>query len=65
MTGKNTLNGWDALMSYDQTVINQMLQQRGKAMGILDPIVIERQYRGGYLKHLLFVAILILTSTSR
>jgi hypothetical protein len=35
MTGKDTLNGWDVLVSYNEAQVNKLLDKRAQALQAL------------------------------
>lgn len=40
MEGKNTLHGWDVLVSYDEDMVNTLLAARSQQTGLMEPIVL-------------------------
>ncbi|KAJ5359332.1 uncharacterized protein N7496_011745 [Penicillium cataractarum] len=38
MSGKDTLSGWDCLVSYNEDQVNQMLADRASKLGLLEPL---------------------------
>jgi len=38
MKGVDTLNGWDVLVSYTDTMLNKLLEERAAKMGTLSPV---------------------------
>ncbi|KAK9709519.1 hypothetical protein K7432_008990 [Basidiobolus ranarum] len=44
MTGRDCLNGWDVLVSYDEDTINNLLSHSAQKIGFLKPITFDFKY---------------------
>lgn len=52
MKAKNTLMGWDVLVSYDVDALNGVLQQRSKQLTPLELLEFKTRIPGNIIAHL-------------
>jgi len=46
MKGKDTLSGWDVLVSYNEVQLNTLLEIRAQALGFEAPLSWNADYKG-------------------